>query len=287
MSKVLQGIARKNPSLLDSDFERISSLAHKEAGLSFTRSKIKMIETRLAPRIRARGLCSYSAYCDVVSSDSEAEERRLMVSALTTNVTSFFREPYHFEMLREQILPDLMQRLRSGERVRIWSAGCSKGPEPYSIAITLLSAEPRIAEYDIRILATDIDPAILETAHRGEYSIEELSGVTPDIRKKFFKLTDKNGRYQAIRPLRDLIRFRELNLLSSWPMSGRFNIIFCRNVVIYFDDDTQEKLWPRFEAANTTDGWLFLGHSERLSHASHTRYRNAGMTAYTLGNPGT
>jgi len=260
-------------------FAKISALAKEEAGLILPVSKLTMVQSRLRTRLAATGLTSYDAYAKFVAGPDGSAERRMMISALTTNVSHFFRENHHFEVLRSSVIPRLLARAKSGHPVRIWSAGCSSGQEPYSIAMTLLDTAPDLAALDVLILATDIDTRILEKAETAVYSDQQIAGIPDALRAKYLKQLSPDQ--HAITPnVRRLIRFRELNLLHDWPMRTRFDVIFCRNVVIYFDTATQDSLWPRFEAALQPDGWFFLGHSERISEASQARFKSVGMTAY-------
>ncbi|MBS9716096.1 protein-glutamate O-methyltransferase CheR [Pseudohalocynthiibacter aestuariivivens] len=270
------------PILTDRDFQAISNLALTSAGLSFSKEKRPMIRSRLANRIRVLQLSSFSEYCDILRQKNAVRERQHMISALTTNVTRFFREPHHFDLLRQKVLPPLVASLRKGESVRIWSAGCSKGQEAYSIGMTLLDLAPDAASLDVKILATDIDPNVVRTGHNGCYQIPEMAEISSGQRLKYFKYHDPPSiNEMTVRNrLRRIVRFRELNLINNWPMKKHFDVIFCRNVLIYFDAHARLCLLPRFEAANTADGWLFLGHAEKLPAGSQTTYESAGVTAY-------
>ena len=167
-------------SFEDGDFRRIAALALAEFGLSLSEAKKPLVYSRLARRLRSRGIASFGAYIDMLEAGSDEAEKVQLLSALTTNVTQFFREAHHFDLLRQELLPDLLERARQGGRVRLWSAGCSTGQEPYSLAMTLLDLEPKAAAFDIKILATDIDPAVMERARAGQYRSDELTGLTPD-----------------------------------------------------------------------------------------------------------
>ncbi|WP_068114851.1 CheR family methyltransferase [Tropicimonas marinistellae] len=265
-------------------FDVISTIARSEAGLVIPPEKAPMVFARLAKRLRSLGLSDAGAYCEFITGPDGDRERRHLISALTTNVTSFFREMHHFEYLKAQVLPELQRRARRGERIRIWSAGCSNGSEPYSIAMTVLDAFPDAAEHDVRILATDIDSQILETARKGHFEEDRFEPIPTAYRMRFLKsCADADGtakRLQITDELRRIVRFRELNLLGDWPMRHPFDVIFCRNVVIYFDQETQERLWPRFEAACKPSAHLFLGHSERLPPAFHGTLRPVATTTY-------
>lgn len=267
------------PAVLgEAAFEAIATLAHQECGLKIVPEKMMMVQSRLRHRLRALNLSNFEEYSELVQSHHGTDERRQMISALTTNVSHFFREPHHFDILSSNLLPSIRHRIKTGERIRIWSAGCSNGQEPYSIAMHLFRLVPEIAHADFKILATDIDPKVVDFARQGAYSSQLLSGVSESDKSKFL---DRQGDSLIVdEQLRKCISFRELNLLSEWPMQQRFDAIFCRNVVIYFDIETQEKLWPRFNAALPNDGLFFLGHSERIAIPQSFGFSSIGPTAY-------
>ncbi|MEH6834071.1 MULTISPECIES: CheR family methyltransferase [Falsihalocynthiibacter] len=278
-----------NPSAADDvggmtpdQFAIISSLAHKEAGLVFPVSKSALVSSRLVKRLRETNIVNFDDYCQFVSSPDGKNELRLMISALTTNISSFFRENHHFEYLKTDVFPDLARRAKAGNRIRIWSAGCSVGMEAYSIGMTLLEILPQASSLDVKILASDIDPKVLIVGKNGTFDERQLSAIPQELRKKYFDNPSSTelGKFQAHPDLLSLTTFRELNLLEKWPISGSFDIIFCRNTVIYFDDKTQNKLWPRFQNALAPEGWLFVGHSERVPETSNTDFENRGMTIY-------
>lgn len=263
-------------------FARVAALAEREAGLTIPDTKAAMVQSRLSRRLRATGHESFESYLDLVESTDGISERGHMISALTTNVSHFFREEHHFETLRNVVLPPLIDRLRAGGRVRIWSAGCSSGQEPYSIAITILEALPDANRYDIRILATDIDYAILAKAREGQYDGRQMGGIEPERKRAFFSSASDQDTWQVNASLRELISFRQLNLIHPWPMRGQFDVVFCRNVVIYFSAETQAALWPRFAASLAPNAWFFLGHSERIQDRSMRLFRPDGVTSYRL-----
>ena len=263
------------------DFRTVAALLYEMAGITLPDSKATLVYSRLAKRLRKLGLRSFKDYCALVESREGAEELGHMVAALTTNVTRFFREPHHFDHLRTQLLPRLVERARAGGRVRMWSAGCSTGPEPYSMALTVLGALPDAGARDVRLLATDIDPNVVARARAGLYSDAEMNDVPAALRTMFVQRAS-NG-WQAGAQLRDWIAFRELNLLSNWPMQGKFDAIFCRNVCIYFDEETQARLWARFAEKLAPGGRLYIGHSERAATSTLT---SDGLTIYRLaGEP--
>ncbi|ANT62174.1 chemotaxis protein [Salipiger sp. CCB-MM3] len=263
-------------SFSDADFEALAQLARAEFGLSLAVSKKPLVYSRLARRLRARGLSSFREYMALVDRADEADERLELVSALTTNVTSFFREKHHFDTLRDVLLPELAKQ----NRIRIWSAGCSSGPEPFSIAMTLLDGLQSLPA-DLRILATDIDPAILRRARRGSYLREDCAAVPSSFQSRWLIPTPGEPEQVEIsQDLKRLISFAELNLICDWPFKGPFDAIFCRNVAIYFDQDTQQRLWTRFATMLRAGGFLFIGHSERLSGPATNEFATAGVTTY-------
>ncbi len=271
------------PSLDDQSFKRISKFAYDVAGLSIAPSKAAMVRTRLARRLRHLGLDSFGAYCDFIQSDNGGQERIELISALTTNVSHFFRENHHFELLTSQVLPGLEnQRNRP---IRFWSAGCSNGQEPYSLAVSLYESGFLSTNTDLKILASDIDPRVIDFARKGEYPERMIEGLNTEQRERYFSEVPSNNsesHWNAQENLRKLISFRRLNLLDTWPMQGQFDVIFCRNVVIYFDQKTQDTLWGKFSKILRPGGWLFLGHSERISDKFHDQFETLGGTAYRL-----
>ncbi|MBM9594382.1 CheR family methyltransferase [Roseitranquillus sediminis] len=274
----------RQTALARATFDRIAALAAREAGLMIPPTKLAMVQSRVSRRMRAIALTDFDAYVDLVEREDGASERRQMISVLTTNVSHFFREIHHFEMLRNEILPSLLARAASGGRVRIWSAGCSSGQEPCSIAMEILRLDPSAGRRDIRILASDIDPVILKAAREATYGGDAMKGVKPADRERFFERV--GDMFRARPALRELVVVRELNLLADWPMRGRFDVIFCRNVVIYFHEETQRKLWPRFREALAPGGTIFVGHSERIPEPEKLGLRGLGVTAYGLDAPG-
>lgn len=271
------------------DLNEIAAMIYSDAGIALNDSKASLVYSRLSKHIRNLGLSGFRAYCQLVASQEGAGERREMLSHLTTNFTRFFRENHHFEHLRDEVLPGLVQRAKSGGRVRIWSAASSDGQEPYSIALTVFQAFPNVLDYDFKILATDIDPKILAIARQGAYDEQALETVSPAIRKQWFKEVEINGRrkFQVDERLKRLITYNELNLMAQWPFKGKFDVIFCRNVVIYFDEPTQMRIWTRFSDLLPVGGHLYIGHSERVSGDSKNDFDNIGITTYRyLGKNG-
>lgn len=269
-------------SFTDKDFSNIVKIAQEVAGLSIPESKKTLVQSRLTKRLRATGTPDFAEYILHVSDASNTAERRELVSALTTNVSSFFRERHHFEHFSQQVLPALAaSKNKASSGLRIWSAGCSSGQEAYTIAMECLKFDARAQENGTLILATDIDPAILEKAKQGRYTEEETEAIPADLQQKFFVKSDLDGTLTAKDTLRSLIRFRELNLHANWPMKGKFDAIFCRNVMIYFDDAHQERLCARFRDALAPNGILYLGHSERIHPIEGSGFTSVGITTYT------
>ncbi len=261
----------------EQDFRVIRELVHEETGINLSDTKRDMVYGRLAKRIRAIGLRSFSEYIGHVR-DPAAGEMPHLVNAITTNLTSFFREPHHFDFLRDTALPESVQANRALARLRIWSAGCSTGEEPYSIAITLHEfLQGHARGFDCRILATDLDTNVLQTGSIGVYDISRVESIPAIRKKKYFLRRGDQVRVKEV--LRPYIQFRELNLLKPWPMRGRFDVIFCRNVLIYFDQPTQQKLFERYAAQLRDGGYLIIGHSETMN-PKNPRYDYLGKTIY-------
>lgn len=264
------------------DFREIARILHSHSGIALNEGKAALVYSRLAKRLRNLGLRSFREYCALIETSDGVDERQAMMAALTTNVTRFYREPHHFDHLRDQVMPELAKRARRGESVRLWSAACSNGQEPYSMAMTVLQVLPEANELDFRILASDIDPNMVAAGIEGVYSEEALEPAPSALKSKFFEKAG-GGMLRASQPLRDLVAFRELNLIGNWPMKGRFDVIFCRNVVIYFDDPTQERVWSRFTPMMKPGATLYIGHSERVSGPAAAQLTTSGLTTYRLG----
>jgi chemotaxis protein methyltransferase CheR len=262
----------------EADFRRISAMVHGDAGIALPESKATLVYSRLAKRLRALGLSTFKDYCALVAGADGVDERQKMLAALTTNVTRFFREPHHFDHLRDKLLPPLLESARKGGRVRIWSAACSSGQEPFSIAMTILSVMPEAPQHDIKILATDIDPNMVAEGRKATYAPHLLEGIPAEHRRRWTQNTPDGVRIAD--EARALVTFNELNLIGDWPMKGRFDAIFCRNVAIYFEDETQSRLWARFAPLTNVGGALYIGHSERIQGPAVAAYRPDGVTTY-------
>lgn len=274
-----QRIPEPGAALSARDFQAIANLLHRETGIHLPEAKRAMVEGRLAKRLRQLGIDGFAEYRALIEAPDGAEERTRMLAALTTNVTRFNREPHHFAALRRDVLPPLAARARSGGRVRIWSAACSSGEEPYSVALAILAALPEAAALDVRVLATDINADMVARGRAGRYGEGALDDVPAAERSRWFEPAEGGG-WQARPALSALVSFRVLNLMGDWPMRGAFDAIFCRNVVIYFDAATQARLWGRIAALIPPGGHLFIGHSERLTGPAADLFRPVGVTMY-------
>ncbi|MBN1556119.1 MAG: protein-glutamate O-methyltransferase CheR [Phycisphaerae bacterium] len=267
----MQQFAQIQAEFTEEQFEEISALVHQLAGIHLHEGKKELVKSRLAKRTRQLQLRNLNEYITYVREDTTGRELILMLDAISTNLTFFFRESKHFDFLRETILPSLEQKRK---KIRIWSAGCSSGEEPYSVAILLHEVIPSAASRDIRILATDLSTRVLAVACRGEYGEDSFRDTPPPLVQKYFDLIQRQPQrlYRVSASLRNMIHFARLNLMDPWPMKGPFDVIFCRNVMIYFDKPTQNRLVNRFYDLLTEGGALLLGHSESLTGTKH-RFR--------------
>ncbi len=267
------------PELCPSVFGDIADIAYKNWGLVLVPEKRKMVASRLRHRLSACGFHDFRDYFEYIKSANGVTELRNVISALSTNVSHFFREPHHFEIMSKFL--NEHERSTPQRRLRVWSAGCSNGQEPYSIAIHTRASHKNIAEGDFKILATDVDPSVIAFAKSGSYEERMLSGFPEKYFSTYMKKDSEDpDQYHVSGEIRSLVYFKELNLLSSWPMRGPFDIIFCRNVVIYFNQETQNKLWARFNQLLNPGGLLFLGHSERISLPEKFGFDTVGPTAF-------
>lgn len=261
-----------------SDFERVRTLLYQHSGIKLSDHKKDMVYSRLGRRLRSTGLRSFQEYLSLIERD-KGDEWESFINSLTTNLTSFFREPHHFPLLAEHL-----QR-QSRRPLRIWCSASSTGEEPYTLAMTAIDAFGS-AKPPVEIIATDIDTNVLAKAQAGIYPIDRVAKLPDDLLKRFF--LKGSGRWEGCvsvrNNLRDLIKFHQLNLLDSkWPLTGTFDVIFCRNVMIYFDKETQYKILARFEPLLEPEGLLFAGHSESLHHAADL-FKLRGQTVYELAN---
>lgn len=264
-------------SLSDREFARVKTRVYTAAGISLSDAKRTLVISRLSKIVRALGLKSFDDYLDYLERAGSPEDAQNFVNALTTNLTRFYREDHHFEHLRVYVERLIAQKPR-GTRLRIWSAGCSTGQEPYTIGLDLIAAFPELKRWDFRILATDIDTAVLGKAARGVYPESELNGLSRERTGLFER--DGNGTIRVPSAVRDLVAFKPLNLIAGgWPMKGPFDAIFCRNVAIYFDKPTQGVLFSRLAAMLAPEAFLYIGHSENLGSGGEG-FRLVGKTIY-------
>jgi chemotaxis protein methyltransferase CheR len=268
-------------ALTDREFERVKRRVYDVAGISLSEAKRTLVVSRLHKIVRALGLTTFDAYMDYLERRGSPADAQDFVNALTTNLTRFFREDHHFEHLNRQVKALIDSRPPPGPhgkpRLRIWSAGCSTGQEPYTIALSLLAAFPELRRWDFRILATDIDTNVLARAAQGIYPESELSGLSAERAALFERPGD--GTIRVPQGGRELISFLPLNLIEAWPVKGPFDAIFCRNVAIYFDKPTQAEVFSRFGAVLSPAGFLYIGHSENLG-AGAAGFRLVGKTIY-------
>ena len=264
----------------DADFRSLVALAREHAGISLSDSKRNLVYTRVSRRLRALGFTAFRQYRDYLAENNA--ELESFINAISTNLTKFFRESHHFDHLRSQVVvPFLKGGQRGDGRFRIWSAGCSTGEEPYTIASVVRHEMPKASRHDIRILATDIDTDVLAKAARGIYPSAGFESV-PRVYRDYFEPTNEGrnaDNLMATEELRSLIVFRRLNLMDPWPFRGKFDVIFCRNVMIYFDNATKTALIDRFIQSIKPGGFLYIGHSESF-HGTHPELQLIGRTTY-------
>ena len=264
-------------SFSSADFERVRKLIYQHAGISLSPVKQDMVYSRLARRLRATGKGSFAEYLDALEKNGGDEWERF-VNSLTTNLTSFFREPHHFPIFAEHL-----KKIGTTRPIRVWCSAASTGEEPYSIAITVQEALGGNVS-NVSIIASDLDTNVLETARKGVYPIERVEKLSPErLRRFFLRGTGAQDGYVSVRPeLKRMIDFQRINLLEpNWPVKGPLDIIFCRNVMIYFDKPTQYKILSRFAPMMHPDGLMFAGHSESFLHAADL-FKSLGKTVYAL-----
>ncbi len=264
-----------------SDFNFLRRLANERTGIVVGEDKFDMFYARLSRRLRKLGLENFRDYCELVRKDVSGEEVLELVNAITTNLTAFFRENHHFEFLARQVVAEHLQRHPTSHPLRVWSAGCSTGEEPYSIAISLLEALPGHRLGDLQILATDIDSNVLAKAASGVYPADRVSGIS-DTRLRRWFLRGKGGNNGTVKlkpEIRRHIRFGKLNLMENWQLEEPVDVIFCRNVIIYFGKEDKIRLMGKYANALESQGYLFIGHSESLFKISD-RFELVGNTIY-------
>lgn len=262
------------------DFRAVAEIVYSEAGIVLPAGKAMLVYSRLAPQVRDSGCGTFAAYIERMRTDNEVRSR--VVASLTTNHTFFYREEHHFEHFAEVLRPGMVRDLLAGESVRMWSAGCSSGEETWSLVLTLLGADRaagrQIASRDIRVLASDIAPHALKKATAATYQSSDIKAIPEPLRKAWIKETANSA--VIADEARQIVRFRSLNLLGDWPMKGHFDVIFCRNVMIYFDQPTKERLVSRFADKLAPGGYLYIGHSERVTGPASSLLQPVGPTIY-------
>lgn len=264
----------------DEDFDHIRTLVKQHTGISLSDAKKNMVYSRLSRRLRASGINSFNEYINIIQS-SDSPEFNHFINAITTNLTSFFRENHHFDYLQKQVIPELMQRNARQRSIRAWSCACSTGEEPYSIAMAVQESLPPGQTWDVRIVATDLDSNVIAKATSGTYESERIASLTQERKRRWFMKGkgSKEGLVRIRPELQEYIEFRQLNLLHDLPFDEEFDFVFCRNVVIYFDKDTQKILFDRIADVMKEDSCLFIGHSESLFKVTD-RFRLLGQTIY-------
>lgn len=264
----------------DRHFNNFRKLVLTQTGISLSDEKKELVYSRLSRRLRKLQLSTFDHYYERLKNSPESEMVNF-VNSITTNLTAFFRENHHFDFLNSEVFPRLIERTKESRRIRIWSAGCSTGEEPYSIAMVVREAIPSADHWDIKILATDIDTDVLAKAKQGVYDEKRVEGISKQRLKRWFlKGSNSQAGSVKVRPeLQELITFKQLNLMNEWPIQGEFDVIFCRNVVIYFDKVTQKQLFDKYAGVLGEDGHMFLGHSETLHNISD-RFQLIGKTVY-------
>jgi chemotaxis protein methyltransferase CheR len=282
--EVRRGAAQLAAPISPTEFRAIAAMVDQDARIHLAESKAGLVHSRLSKRLRENGLTCFAEYVALVRRD--AKERAAMVVALTTNHTHFFRENHHFDYLRSHVLPVLQEKVKAGKKVRIWSAGCSSGEEVYSIAMTLAGETAASAAWltqgDVRLLATDLAPHVVQAVAAGRYSASSVEPIAAPYRKQWLR-PDGAGLYQVAPELMSLVTARVLNLFEPWPMRQSYDVIFCRNVMIYFEDPAKAELEARFADMLTPDGTLFIGHSERLIGPAAAHMQPVGQTIYAKG----
>jgi len=265
-------------SITTEEFQRFRTLIYGESGISLSDQKRLLLASRLSKRLRALGLATFSEYYETVTEDPTREEFTRMLDLISTNKTDFFREPKHFDFLRERILPEL----EGDKRVRIWSSACSTGEEPYTIAMTLYEGVQDPTQWDFKILASDLSTRVLAKAASGMYDEDRFRDVPPEVIKRHFLRGrgDQTGLFKVKPHLTSAITFRRVNLMDDrFPIKNPLDLIFCRNVMIYFDRPTQGKLVNKFHQYLKPGGYLFIGHSESLQWVEHP-FKSLAPTIY-------
>lgn len=266
------------------DFNAIAGIVRKNAGIDLNEAKLGLVKSRLQKRLRTLDLASFREYINLVNSSNGAAELDELICAISTNVTSFNREPHHFVHFRETVLPNLIKKMKARESVRIWSAGCSNGSEAFTVACAILEAYPDALKCDFKILASDIDKYSLETGRNGLYSEDMVAKMPSSSMNKWFQKVDRG--YQIDPKLRSMVSFKTLNLMAPWPIRKKYDAIFCRNVLIYFTQEDQAKLFTKFSGHLLEDAFMYIGHSERVVGSAAQNLISVGATTYQYNSKG-
>ena len=270
--------------ITDSDFKRVSDIIYKHCGINLHEGKKTLVRARLAKRMRATKIRDVKEYLDYALTTKDQKEFYDLVDSISTNLTSFFREKVHFDLLKENFIPNMITRqAKHGgpKKFRIWSAGCSTGEEPYTMVMTLLEAFKDNPGWDIKVLASDVSTRVLNKANSGLYELDRVKPLSLQQQSTYFTKVniDEKPMFQVKDEIKKMISFRYLNLMEKWPFKGPFDVIFCRNVMIYFDKPTQERLVGRYFECLRPEGLLCIGHSESLTGINH-KYRYLQPATY-------
>ena len=267
-----------NFELSQTDFQKLSKIVESTSGILLPESKKGLVKSRLQKRLRELKLNNYGEYINLVSSSSGAEEMSELISAISTNVTSFNREAHHFKHFEANVVPQIVSNIQAGQSARVWSAGCSNGSEPFTIACSVMNKFPGVSKDRFQILATDIDKYSLETARSGLYNHDMVSKMPPEALERYFS---KEGESYRVNPdLQRLVAFKYLNLMTPWPIKKKYDAIFCRNVMIYFSEDVQADLLWRFSQHLNPGAFIYIGHSERIVGPAANHFTPVGATTY-------
>ena len=263
------------------DFDFLRTISNQRTGIVVSDDKYDMFYSRLSRRVRRLGLKSFKDYCDLIREDQDGEETVELVNSITTNLTAFFRENHHFEYLAKSVIPELKTKNNTERKISIWSAGCSTGEEPYSLSMTLSDCLSSMPGWTVDILATDIDSNVLQRAASAVYPLERVRDISkPTLKKWFYKgKGSRSGMVKLKQEIRNQIKFGQLNLMQNWSVDNQKDVIFCRNVIIYFDKESKIKLIDRFADYLKPGGYLFIGHSESLYKLTD-RFELIGQTIY-------
>ena len=283
-NSVREDFPERRAALSDKDFRKFAEFIHTECGIKLPPAKKTMLEARLQKRLRILGLADFRSYTDQLFTGGGMERELIhLIDAVTTNTTDFFREPRHFEYLDDVVLPQ-WRAANPGREFRVWSAGCSLGMEPYTLSMVLSEFASRFPDFRFSIMATDISTQVLEKAARGIYTEDQVRAVPETLKRKYFlRSKDRSRGLVRVAPeLRRTVNFRRLNFMEEFKVKEKMDVVFCRNVIIYFDKPTQESLLRRLTSCLQRGGHLFIGHSESLAGMALPVHQ-AAPTIYRVG----